>query len=131
MNKNAIVIGDIIAIAILTIIGFATHDERRISYLPRMAASFLPVLFAWFVLAPWFGLFDEEAISNPKHAFADSARIPVRRTAGSNHPLCRIGNSCHSNVRAGTRKYEFTRNARLAVASWFHYKTQFKIIRFK
>jgi hypothetical protein len=73
MNKNAIVIGDILAIAILTIIGFATHDEMDISYLPRMAASFLPVLFAWFVLAPWFGLFDEEAISNPKHLL----RIPL------------------------------------------------------
>lgn len=73
MNKNAIVIGDIIAIAILTIIGFATHDEMDISYLPRMAASFLPVLLAWFVLAPWFGLFDKAVISNPNTLL----RIPL------------------------------------------------------
>jgi hypothetical protein len=67
MNKKTILIlGDILAIAILTLIGFATHGTTDMSYLPRMAAAFFPVLFAWFVLAPWFGLFDEQVNENYK-----------------------------------------------------------------
>ncbi len=68
MNKKTILIlGDVLAIALLTVIGFATHGETDASYLPRMAAAFFPVVFAWFVLAPWFGLFDEGVTSNPKN----------------------------------------------------------------
>ena len=66
-NKTILIIGDVLAIALLTIIGFATHGETDISYLPRMAASFIPVTVAWFMLAPWFGLFDESIIVNPKN----------------------------------------------------------------
>ena len=67
MNKKTnLILGDITAIAIITIIGFATHGEMGVSFLPRMAASFFPVLIGWFLLAPWFGLFDEQVASNPK-----------------------------------------------------------------
>ena len=68
MNKNYILIlGDIITLVILTIIGFATHGETDASFLPRMAAVFCPVVFGWFVLAPWFGLFNETVINSPKN----------------------------------------------------------------
>ncbi len=74
MNKKAVLIlGDILALALLTIIGFATHGETGVSYLPRMAASFFPLLFGWFALAPRFGLFDREIISDPKNLW----RIPL------------------------------------------------------
>ena len=66
-KKNLLILGDVLAIALLTVIGFATHGETNASYLPRMAAAFFPVVFAWFVLAPWFGLFDEGVVSNPKN----------------------------------------------------------------
>ncbi|HRJ59000.1 MAG TPA: DUF3054 domain-containing protein [Anaerolineales bacterium] len=66
-NKAILILGDVLAIAILTVIGFATHGETDLSYLPRMAASFLPVMFAWFILAPWFGLFDQTIIANPRN----------------------------------------------------------------
>jgi hypothetical protein len=65
-NKNTLILGDTIAIAILTFIGFATHGEADISFLPRMAAAFFPVLVSWFLFAPWFGLFDEHVITDPK-----------------------------------------------------------------
>lgn len=68
MNKKTLlIIGDIIAIAILTFIGFATHGETDASYLPRMGATFLPMLFGWFALSPWLGLSDEQIISSPKN----------------------------------------------------------------
>jgi hypothetical protein len=74
MNKKSILIlGDVIAFIILTLIGFAAHGETGFSYLPRMAAAFFPVGLGWFVLTPWFGLFDESVIRQPKNLL----RIPL------------------------------------------------------
>ena len=64
-QKWFLVAGDILAIAIVTIIGFATHGEASLSFLPRMFAAFIPLAVAWFLLAPWFGLFQQEVITNP------------------------------------------------------------------
>ena len=61
-----LILGDTVAIAILTVIGFATHGETDISYIPRMATTFFPVLVSWFLIAPWLGLFDEQVVANPK-----------------------------------------------------------------
>jgi hypothetical protein len=72
-NKTILVVGDLIAIALVTVIGFATHGETGTSFLPRMAASFFPVSVSWFLLAPWFGLFDEQITSNSKLLW----RIPL------------------------------------------------------
>jgi len=63
---QVLIAGDILAIAIVTIIGFATHGEADLSFLPRMLAAFVPLTIAWFLLAPWFGLFQQEIASNPK-----------------------------------------------------------------
>ena len=68
MNKrNILIIGDIITLAILTVIGFATHGETGTSFLPRMMAIFIPAPLSWFILAPMLGLFNEEAIAIPKN----------------------------------------------------------------
>ena len=66
-KKNILILGDIIALAILTVVGFATHGETGFSFLPRMGVIYLPMLFGWFVLSPWFGLSDEQVITNPKN----------------------------------------------------------------
>jgi len=66
MKKYILVLGDIFAIAIVTVIGFATHGEVAISFLPRMAALFFPLILAWFLLAPALGVFQPEIVSNPK-----------------------------------------------------------------
>ncbi|HSQ39558.1 MAG TPA: DUF3054 domain-containing protein [Anaerolineales bacterium] len=66
-NSNWLLIsGDILAIVVVTYIGFATHGETDLSFLPRMFAAFLPVTLSWFLLAPWFGLFQPEVTSNPR-----------------------------------------------------------------
>jgi hypothetical protein len=64
--KNPLILGDILAIAIVTFIGFVTHGETDLSFLPRMFAAFLPLTLSWFLLAPWFGLFRSEITSNLK-----------------------------------------------------------------
>jgi len=67
MNKKQLLIaGDILAIAIVTVIGFATHGETGLSFLPRMLAAFIPLTIAWFLLAPWLELFQPEIAANPK-----------------------------------------------------------------
>jgi Protein of unknown function (DUF3054) len=66
MNNYILVLGDILAVLITTFIGFATHGEANISFLPRMAAAFFPLVFGWFLLAPFLGLFQAEIASDPR-----------------------------------------------------------------
>lgn len=66
MSKRILVLGDVLAIGLVTIIGFASHGEAGLSFLPRMAAAFFPLVVAWFLLAPWFGLFQDNVIHNAR-----------------------------------------------------------------
>ena len=72
MNKPLLVLGDILAITLVTFIGFTTHGEAGVSFLPRMAAAFFPLVVAWFLLAPWFGLFHEEIVRNARQLWRPS-----------------------------------------------------------
>lgn len=66
MGKRVLIFGDALSIAIITLIGFATHGEAGLSFLPRMVAIFFPLSISWFVLAPSLGLFQQDTISSPK-----------------------------------------------------------------
>jgi len=65
-SNRLLVVGDILAIVIVTVIGFSTHGETEVSFLPRMLAAFIPLAVAWFLISPWLGLFQPEVTSNPK-----------------------------------------------------------------
>lgn len=64
--KWTLIVGDLIALGMITIIGFASHGETEISFLPRMLTTFIPLVISWFLIAPWLGLFDGQITSNPK-----------------------------------------------------------------
>jgi len=64
--KQKLSIGDTLAVLIVTIIGFATHGEADLSFLPRMLAAFVPLIVAWFLISPWLGLFQSAVTSDPK-----------------------------------------------------------------
>ncbi len=66
MERSILILGDILALLITTLIGFATHGELKSEFLFRVFAAFVPLTIAWFLLAPWFGLFQREVNSNPK-----------------------------------------------------------------
>jgi hypothetical protein len=66
MNRSILIVGDILAILITTLIGFATHDELDVAFVGRMSAAFFPLLIAWFLLAPFLGLFQKQTVSDPK-----------------------------------------------------------------
>lgn len=68
MSKQiTLIIGDIVTLAVITVIGFATHGKTELALLPRMLATFIPLLAGWFLIAPWLGLFDREITSTPGH----------------------------------------------------------------
>jgi len=70
MSKQfSLVIGDIITLAIITLIGFATHGETDLALLPRMLTTFIPLALSWFLIAPWLGLFDKQITSAPKQVW--------------------------------------------------------------
>jgi DUF3054 family protein len=65
-NQSVLIVGDILAIAITTLIGFATHGELSSAFRLRMFAAIIALTIAWFLLAPWLGLFRSEVVSNLK-----------------------------------------------------------------
>ena len=65
-SKTVLITGDIIVLALITVIGFASHGETGLSFLPRMLITFIPLVASWFLIAPWLGLFDARITSKPK-----------------------------------------------------------------
>lgn len=59
MKHGGLIAGDILSLALVTIIGFASHGELSAGFVPRMGASLIPLCVGWFLLAPSLGLFDE------------------------------------------------------------------------
>jgi len=75
MNKYVLIIGDIIAITLVTLIGFATHGELDTSFITRMSSLFFPLVIAWFLLSTWLGLFQTEITSNPKQLWRPASAM--------------------------------------------------------
>jgi hypothetical protein len=65
-NRYILILGDFLAIGVITIIGFASHGETGPSYLPRMASAFFPVSVMWLLIAPWFGLFQNVIVNDAR-----------------------------------------------------------------
>lgn len=64
--KRILLAGDVLALGVVTALGFITHGETDLSFLPRFFANFIPLAVCWCLLAPWFGLFQEDITSNPR-----------------------------------------------------------------
>jgi hypothetical protein len=63
---SVLILGDLFAIGLVTLIGFATHGEADMAFVPRMVALYVPLSISWFILAPALGLFRRETTSDPK-----------------------------------------------------------------
>jgi hypothetical protein len=67
MNKiYFLILGDVLALIVITLTGFATHNELLLFPVERILATLLPLLAGWFLIAPWLGLFKSEITSNPQ-----------------------------------------------------------------
>ena len=69
MKNYFLILGDIFVILAITLIGFATHGELNTSFVTRMSVLFFPLVLAWILLSPWFGLFQPEITSNLKQVW--------------------------------------------------------------
>lgn len=64
--QTTLIIGDMITLAVITVIGFASHGETELALFPRMLTTYIPLVVSWFLIAPWLGLFDPQITSSPK-----------------------------------------------------------------
>jgi hypothetical protein len=55
VSLRFLLLGDALAILVVTLIGFTTHGLSTTT--PRWLTTFLPMLLSWMALAPWFGVF--------------------------------------------------------------------------
>lgn len=60
-----LLLGDALAILIVTLIGFAMHQLQLNN--PRWLTTFLPLSIAWALLAPWLGCYRSEIFLDPLH----------------------------------------------------------------
>ncbi len=61
--QRQVLIGDVIVVALMTVIGFASHQQ--FGAIGRMALTFVLAFAGWVWFAPWFGLFDESICRTP------------------------------------------------------------------
>jgi hypothetical protein len=57
-----LLVGDIVTLSLVTIYGFARHSTLDTAGV-RMLATFIPLLAAWFLIAPYLGVFDLQRAS--------------------------------------------------------------------
>lgn len=57
--RGLLIIGDIITFAFVTVIGFASHGTAGTAG-SRMLTTFIPLVVAWFLFAPFFHIYDKE-----------------------------------------------------------------------
>ena len=55
--------GDIVVLALVTVMGFASHGTAS-SAGARMLTTFLPLVVAWLLIAPFMGAYDLERVSD-------------------------------------------------------------------
>lgn len=60
-------VGDILVLAMMTVVGFASHGELKAG--PRMLATFIPFVLAWLWVSPWFGLYEEDVLRQPRQVW--------------------------------------------------------------
>ena len=63
-SQRQVLLGDVVLLVILTIVGFASHNELNAGW--RMLTTFLPALIAWVWAAPWLGLYNEKTLYSPR-----------------------------------------------------------------
>lgn len=60
-NRYVLIAGDIITLAIVTIIGFASHGTADTAG-SRMLTTFIPLVAAWLLIAPYLNVYDRKIV---------------------------------------------------------------------
>jgi hypothetical protein len=64
----ALLVGDALVLAVMTVAGFASHDllGPEGASGPRMLATFFPFFAAWLLIGPHLGVFDRTKVSDAR-----------------------------------------------------------------
>jgi hypothetical protein len=60
-NRYVLIAGDIITLAMVTIIGFASHGTADTAG-SRMLTTFIPLVAAWLLIAPYLKVYDRNIV---------------------------------------------------------------------
>ena len=60
-NRFVLIAGDIITLAVVTVIGFASHGTANTAG-ARMLTTFIPLVVAWFLVAPFLNVYKSEYV---------------------------------------------------------------------
>ncbi len=58
-----LVAGDMLVVLAITLFGYHSHNQSLVGL--HWMSTFLPVVFSWGLIAPWFGLYNAEVVKNP------------------------------------------------------------------
>jgi hypothetical protein len=61
----AMMLGDALVVALVTVFGFATHGELG-SAGTRMLTTYVPMALAWAMVAPFLGVYDLQRCADPR-----------------------------------------------------------------
>ena len=59
-----LILGDVLVLSLVTVTGFASHGTAGTAGI-RMLTTWLPLVAAWFLLAPFLGAYDPDRILQP------------------------------------------------------------------
>ncbi len=66
-NKISLLfLGDTLSVAIVTVIGFLSHNSLLTVPFSRIAATFFPTLAGWLLIAPWLELYRSEIYADKR-----------------------------------------------------------------
>jgi hypothetical protein len=74
--QRILLIGDTITIILVTLIGFASHGELGTAG-SRMLTTFIPLTLAWFIVSPFYGVYDLEYSTNINHLWRPALAMIV------------------------------------------------------
>jgi hypothetical protein len=60
-HNGSLITGDVLSLAGVTLVGFATHGELATAG-ARLLTTLLPLTLAWFLVAPFLGVYDRQRI---------------------------------------------------------------------
>lgn len=59
VKQRILVVGDIVTLALVTFVGFASHGEAQTAGI-RMLTTFIPLVIAWLLIAPHLKAFESQ-----------------------------------------------------------------------
>lgn len=67
-GRLIIMLGDVVILAIVTVIGFASHGTASGAGL-RLLTTYVPLVASWFFVAPFLGAYDPEQVKNMRQVW--------------------------------------------------------------